>query len=324
MRYESDICIIGGGITAAMLAQKLSELQPGAARRSSSRPAARSSTSRTARATASGCSTTARTRGPTTTSRISRPTGIISMTMAVGGLALHWGGACNRFSEEDLAAEVDVRPGRRLADRVDRARAVLLRGRAAAGVSRRAKPASGGSAVGAVPAAADAAVLQPADAEGVGREERHHVLGAAEGEQPDAVRRPPQLLRCDTCGDLSDRRALLARLHVQAAARAEEDRAARSHAGPPAGSRRRPARDRRAAQAVRVADRPEELSSTARRTFVVASGYCWSSHLLLLSASAVSQRPGEQLGPGRPLHERPRVHVRAQSSSTRRSIPGRT
>jgi choline dehydrogenase-like flavoprotein len=24
------------------------------------------------------------------------------MTMAVGGLALHWGGACNRFSEEDL------------------------------------------------------------------------------------------------------------------------------------------------------------------------------------------------------------------------------
>ena len=24
------------------------------------------------------------------------------MTMAVGGLALHWGSACNRFSEEDL------------------------------------------------------------------------------------------------------------------------------------------------------------------------------------------------------------------------------
>ena len=28
--------------------------------------------------------------------------GMISMTMAVGGQALHWGGACNRFSEEDL------------------------------------------------------------------------------------------------------------------------------------------------------------------------------------------------------------------------------
>src|SRR2546428_4797707 len=31
--------------------------------------------------------------------------GIISMTMAVGGLALHWGGACNRVSEEVLRVE---------------------------------------------------------------------------------------------------------------------------------------------------------------------------------------------------------------------------
>ena len=29
--HESDICIIGGGITAAMLAEKLSELRPGLA-----------------------------------------------------------------------------------------------------------------------------------------------------------------------------------------------------------------------------------------------------------------------------------------------------
>ncbi len=28
--------------------------------------------------------------------------GVISRTMAVGGSALHWGGTCNRFSEEDL------------------------------------------------------------------------------------------------------------------------------------------------------------------------------------------------------------------------------
>ena len=27
--YESDVCIIGGGISAAMLAQKLAELRPG-------------------------------------------------------------------------------------------------------------------------------------------------------------------------------------------------------------------------------------------------------------------------------------------------------
>jgi choline dehydrogenase-like flavoprotein len=28
MRYETDVCIVGGGISAAMLAQKLSELKP--------------------------------------------------------------------------------------------------------------------------------------------------------------------------------------------------------------------------------------------------------------------------------------------------------
>ena len=28
-RYESDVCIIGGGISAVLVAQKLSELKPG-------------------------------------------------------------------------------------------------------------------------------------------------------------------------------------------------------------------------------------------------------------------------------------------------------
>ena len=100
--HETDICIIGGGITSAMLAQRLSELRPGLASSRSSRPADRSSTRRTAAAIATARWRTASIPGTTTTSRISRPTGIISMTMAVGGLALHWGGACNRFSEEDL------------------------------------------------------------------------------------------------------------------------------------------------------------------------------------------------------------------------------
>ena len=68
--------------------------------------------------------------------------GIISMTMAVGGLALHWGGACNRFSEEDLR----LKSMYGLADDWPIEWAELeryyVRGRAAAERRRRAEPAS--------------------------------------------------------------------------------------------------------------------------------------------------------------------------------------
>src|SRR5216110_3381075 len=99
--HESDICIIGGGITSAMLAQKLSERRPG--RRITVVEAGRSifdvqNRGRyRERAAAYG-------EHPWHDDYIEdqQAKGIISMTMAVGGLALHWGGACNRFSEEDL------------------------------------------------------------------------------------------------------------------------------------------------------------------------------------------------------------------------------
>ena len=100
-RYESDICIIGGGITSAMLAQKLSELRPGssiiiveAGRRLfdlEKRMAYRQ------RSLDYG-----ENPWPGDFIEDQSAKGIISRTMAVGGSALHWGGTCNRFSEEDL------------------------------------------------------------------------------------------------------------------------------------------------------------------------------------------------------------------------------
>ena len=99
--HETDICIIGGGITSAMLAQTLSELRPGI----------------TITVVEAGRSIfDAENRGRYRQRAMDygehpwhddfiedqQAKGIISMTMAVGGLALHWGGACNRFSEEDL------------------------------------------------------------------------------------------------------------------------------------------------------------------------------------------------------------------------------
>ena len=100
-RYESDVCIIGGGITAAMLAQKLQELRPGISivvveagnkffdlnRRMEYRE-------RSIRY--------AENPWPGDFIEDQAAGGVISRTMAVGGSALHWGGTCNRFSEEDL------------------------------------------------------------------------------------------------------------------------------------------------------------------------------------------------------------------------------
>ena len=206
------------------------------------------------------------------------------------------------------AAEVDVRPGGRLADRVAGARAVLRRGRAAAERQRRAEPASRGSAVRAVPAGADSAVLQPADAEDVGGAERDPVLAAADGAQPDAVRRPRQLLRLRHLRrGLSVGRALLARLHLQAADRAEEDRAARSHARAPADPRREAVDDRRRAGGAPGSARTIR-SSTARRRSSSRRATAGARICCCCRRTAVPERAREQLRPRRALHERTQVH----------------
>jgi len=100
-RYESDVCIIGGGITAAMLAQKLSELRPGvkitiveAGNRFFDLEKRMEYRRRFL--------DYGENPWPGDFIEDQSAKGIISRTMAVGGSALHWGGTCNRFSEEDL------------------------------------------------------------------------------------------------------------------------------------------------------------------------------------------------------------------------------
>jgi quinoprotein glucose dehydrogenase len=99
--YECDLCIIGGGISAALLAQRVSALQPGTSiivveagdrlfdtkKRLIDRQ----------RALAYG-----ENPWPGDIVADQAAAGIISRTMAVGGSALHWGGVTNRFSREDL------------------------------------------------------------------------------------------------------------------------------------------------------------------------------------------------------------------------------
>ena len=101
MIHESDICIVGGGISAAMLAEKLSELRPGLA-----------ITIVEAGSRIFDLENRAKYRErsldygenawPGDFIEDQAGAGVISRTMAVGGSALHWGGVTNRFSEEDL------------------------------------------------------------------------------------------------------------------------------------------------------------------------------------------------------------------------------
>src|SRR5579872_4503179 len=97
-RVESDVCIIGGGISAAMLAQKLLELRPSlsitvveAGDKIFNLPARMQLRERNIKY--------AENPWPGDFIQDQAAQGIISRTMAVGGSALHWGGTCNRFSE---------------------------------------------------------------------------------------------------------------------------------------------------------------------------------------------------------------------------------
>lgn len=99
--FECDICIVGGGISAALLSQKVSELRPGTSiivveagdrlfdlkKRLLDRQ----------RSMAYG-----ENPWPGDYVEDQSAQGVISRTMAVGGSALHWGGVTNRFSQEDL------------------------------------------------------------------------------------------------------------------------------------------------------------------------------------------------------------------------------
>lgn len=99
--HECDVCVIGGGITAALLIERLAQLKPGL--RITAIEAGRSIFDRENRGT---YHRRALDYGehPWHDDYIEdqQAKGMISMTMAVGGQALHWGGACNRFSVEDL------------------------------------------------------------------------------------------------------------------------------------------------------------------------------------------------------------------------------
>ena len=99
-RIETDIVIIGGGITAAMVAEKLHQLKPDlsivvveAGKRLFDFENRLEYRERNLEY--------GENQWPGDFVADQSARGVVSRSMAVGGSALHWGGVCNRFSEED-------------------------------------------------------------------------------------------------------------------------------------------------------------------------------------------------------------------------------
>ena len=284
--HESDICVIGGGITAAMLVERLAELKPGL--RITVVEAGRSIFDREnrgqyhRRALEYG-------EHPWHDDFIEdqQAKGMISMTMAVGGQALHWGGACNRFSEEDLRLKSLIWPGRRLADRLDGTRALLRGGRTAVERRRRRRvpyPEDRRSAPypqPAMPLSYNLQVLKKwAEQSGM----KFSPLPMSRNvTAPFGGRGACGLY--DTCGDVCPTGARYSPDYtyqqlIAAKKVTLHDRML---------VRRLVVDEGRSTIAVAQGyhqDRPNEVTEYRAKQFVLASGQCWSPHLLLLSTSA--------------------------------------
>ena len=98
--HECDVCIIGGGITAAMVAEKLAALRPNLSIIVVEAGKSLFDDDNRFEYRQRGLDY-AENQWPGDFVEDQSADGIISRTMAVGGSALHWGGVCNRFSKED-------------------------------------------------------------------------------------------------------------------------------------------------------------------------------------------------------------------------------
>ena len=283
--HESDVCIIGGGISSAMLARKLANLRPGTtitiveAGRSifdvENRGMYRD------RALAYG-------EHPWRDDYIEdqKAEGIISMTMAVGGLALHWGGACNRFSEEDLR----LKSMYGLADdwpiEWDELERYYVQAERRLNVAGDPSPypedrRSGPYPQPAMPLSYNLQVLRRwAEQSGM----RFSPLPLSRNiEKPFGGRGACGLY--DTCGDVCPTGARYSPDYTYQQLIAEQKVALHDRM-----LVRKLVLDDRgdtiaAAQGYHQ-DRPNEVMEYRARLFVLASGQCWSPHLLLLSASS--------------------------------------
>jgi choline dehydrogenase-like flavoprotein len=281
--HETDVCIIGGGITSAMLAQKLASARTGL-----------SITIVEAGRSIFDVENRGRYRERAATYgehpwhddylEDQQAAGVISMTMAVGGLALHWGGACNRFSEEDLRLKSTYGVATDWPVTWDELERYYVEAERRLNVSGEPSPhpedrRSAPYPQGPIPLSYNLQVLKRwAEQSGI----RFSSLPMARNLTPFDGR--GSCCVYDTCGEVCPSGARYSpdftfRQLVELKKIVLHDRTL---------VRRLVLDERRptitAAQGWHQ-DRPDQRIDYRAKIFVVASGYCWSSHLLLLSAN---------------------------------------
>jgi quinoprotein glucose dehydrogenase len=283
--YECDVCIVGGGISAALLAQRLSQRRPGTSIivvEAGDRPSDLKQRLRDrARSLDYG-----ENPWPGDYLTDQAAAGIVSRTMAVGGSALHWGGVTNRFSEEDLrlrslyglAVDWPIEWAELERYYCDAERVLGVAGEPGPfPEDRRSEP----YPMAAMPLSWNLRQLRAwAEQSGV----PFWATPQAKNTVPYDGR--SECRRCNTCDicptgaryspDETFRRLLAAKamtLHDRTLVRALV---------PAETGTTRPRI--LAARAVHR-DRPSDPVEYRARTFVLAAGYCWTSHLLLLSSS---------------------------------------
>ena len=284
--FECDVCILGGGISAALLAQRVSQLRPGTSiivveggdrlfdtkKRILDRQ----------RALAYG-------ENPWPGDAIDdqAAAGVISRTMAVGGSALHWGGVTNRFSEEDLrlksmyglATDWPIEWSELERFYCDAERTLGVSGEPGPlPEDRRSEP----YPMAAMPMSWNLRQLKTwAESSGI----PFWTTPQAKNTVPYDGR--SECKRCNTCeicptGARYSPDETFRRLLASKAIALHDRTLVRRLVAAEAGGKT-PAIA--AAQAVHR-DRPDDPVEYRARTFVLAAGYCWSPHLLLLSSSA--------------------------------------
>ena len=285
-RYDCDICIVGGGISAALLAQKVSELRRGTSIIIVEAGDRLFDTEKRWRDRQRSLDY-AENAWPGDTIEDQAAAGIISRTMAVGGSAMHWGGVCNRFSEEDLRLKSRYGLAADWPLEWDDLERFYCEAERRMGVSgepsplpadRRSEP----YPMPPMPLSWNLRQLQSWAVES----------GIPFWSTPQAKNTVPydgrsDCKRCNTCEicptgaryspDYTFRRLL------DAKAITLHDRTLVRRVVPADGGGKTP---RIAAAEAVHRDRPDDPVEYRAKVFVIASGYCWSPHLLLASASA--------------------------------------